>query len=168
MKFDDVVFTRRSVRKFKDIEIDKKDILKILDIAMASPSSKNKQPWHYIVVTNKEILNKIKEFAIYYKYNSTAIIIVLADNNKITLVNPMWPYDLSATTQNILLGARSLGIGSVWCGIYPRQSLIEKITNLLDIPSNLIPFSLVQLGYPLKEKFDYISRFDENNITFID
>lgn len=57
----DFIYNRKSVRKFKDIEVPKGDILKLLDVATHAPSPKNQQTWHFVVVQNKDLINKIAD-----------------------------------------------------------------------------------------------------------
>jgi nitroreductase len=63
-----------------------------------------------------------------------------------------WMEDCSAATQNILLAAHAIGLGAVWCGLYPRTAWYEGVARLLDLPHHVMPLSIVAVGHPLEEK----------------
>lgn len=145
------IFERRSIRKFTDRKISEEDLKSILTAAMCAPSANNSQPWEYIVVTERRLLDLITEAHPYTGMLKTAdmAIIVCTDNS---LSRSYWPQDCAASTQNILLEARELGIGSCWCGVYPVEKRVEAIRNLFDIPDSFTPFSVIALGYPAESK----------------
>ncbi len=165
-----VIYTRRSVRSYADKEIPEEDILKILKAAMLAPSAGNEQPWHFIVVRSREKLRKLAEAHPYGKMvaRAAAAIIVCCDPKLSKYPYPMWVQDCSAATQNILLAARALGIGSVWIGVYPVEDRMEAIRNVLGIPRDVIVFSLVPLGYPHSENdfYEAPDRFKEERIHY--
>ena len=63
-----------------------------------------------------------------------------------------WTQNLSATVENMLLAATGLGLGAVWCGVYPRTQRVEAVRQLLDIPSDVVPFAYAAVGHPAKDK----------------
>ncbi|MFW6449877.1 MAG: nitroreductase family protein [Nanoarchaeota archaeon] len=139
--------TRRSIRKFKAGEVTDEQIKEILDCAMQAPSAVNAQPWHFVVIRNK--LNDIARIHPYAKMASQAsVAIMLCAEPAKEKIPGFFPQDLAAATQNILLAAHSLGLGSVWCGIYPNDELVEKFRNLFEIPEHITPFSVIPIGYP--------------------
>lgn len=60
--------------------------------------------------------------------------------------------DCAAATENILLAAHGLGLGACWLGIYPREGRVTGMRKLFRLPTNIIPFALISLGYPAEEK----------------
>ncbi|MDD2718010.1 MAG: nitroreductase family protein, partial [Candidatus Wallbacteria bacterium] len=60
--------------------------------------------------------------------------------------------DCSAATENMLIAAASLDLGAVWLGVYPRNERVEGLKKLLNLPENLLPFSLIPIGYPAETK----------------
>ncbi len=62
-----------------------------------------------------------------------------------------WVQDCSASIQNILLQVVEMGLGAVWCGVYPRENRMEAVRGLLDIPDNILPLALIPFGYPAVE-----------------
>lgn len=143
----DNILNRKSVRKYtsQKVEQDKIDIL--LKAGMASPSAMNKQPWEFIVISDKKTLEniaKILPYALPAKNASVAIIV--CGNSDVSGV--YWVQDCSAVAENILLAAESLKLGAVWCGIYPQEDRVKGIQHLLMIPKNIIPLCVIPVGYP--------------------
>lgn len=73
--------------------------------------------------------------------------------------------DCAASIQNMLLAAHGLGLGAVWCGLYPIPELVEPITKLLGLPNHVIPVSMVVVGNTEKQAKE-LDRYDENCIRF--
>ncbi len=130
-----MIYTRRSIRVYSDRQISDEDIEKILKAAMLAPSAGNEQPWHFIVVRDKETLKKMSEAFTFGQMlpNASAAIVVCADPKLSKYPYEMWVQDCSAATENILLAARCLGIGSVWLGVYPGGRM-KALRELLGIP----------------------------------
>mgnify|MGYP000915949258 CR=1 FL=1 len=147
------ILTRRSIRKFTAKAVSDEKIKILLEAAMHAPSAGNSQPWHFIVVKDRKILDKIPDFhphAMMLKACNTAII-VCADPAMEKYKN-RWSQDCSAATENILLAAHASGLGAVWVGIYPVEERVKGTSSLLNLPKRIIPFSIVALGYPAEEK----------------
>lgn len=157
---------RRSTRVFNNKKIDQKDIKTILECAMSAPTARNQQGWRFIVVDDKEILSQISNGLEQGKMAKDAShAIVVCYDIKDEVASLYWQQDSSASTQNILLGATSLGIASVWIAVYPREQKVNFVTNLFKLPRNLKPLSIVALGY--KEGFlKELNRFDESKIRY--
>lgn len=143
------IFKRRSIRKYLDKPVAKEDIDDLLRAAMAAPSAGNEQPWEFIVVDDKNVLKKIADVHPYAKmlYEAPVAIVVCGDLNK-EKHKGFWVQDCSAATQNILLEATDKGLGTVWIGVYPDDTRVKDISNIFGIPSNVIPLSIVAVGYP--------------------
>ncbi|MEE8591962.1 MAG: nitroreductase family protein [Spirochaetia bacterium] len=146
------IMTRRSIRRFKDKAVEEKKIETLLRAAMQAPSARNSQPWHFIVITERELLSAIPEFHPYAKMlvQAPAAIMVCGDariEESIEYINA----DCSAAAQNLLLAAHDLGLGAVWLGIYPRERRVEEIRKLLGIPRTITPIALVALGYAAED-----------------
>lgn len=158
----ETILNRKSVRVYSDNEIPQSDIQTILKAAMASPSSKDGRPWHFIVINDKETLHQLAEKlpnASMVK-NANKAIIVCGDT---TLSPNNWYIDGSAATQNILLAAESLGIGSVWTAVYPYEDRAEALNQVIPLPENIRALSLIPLGYPAREETPK-DKFDESRI----
>ena len=125
---------------------------KILKAGMNAPSAHNLKPYDLIVIKNKETLNKLAEAGQYSKmlYEANAAIAVCsrADNKE----TPYWQADCGAVTENILLEATHLGIGTCWIGEYPDLEKTAREKEILEIPDNYQLFCLISMGYPAAEK----------------
>lgn len=139
--------TRRSVRLYDEKQITKEMLEEIIDCARLAPSARNKQPWEFIVITKKSVLEKIAEIATYGKFikNAAACIIVCGDHENHHLVE-----DGSAATENILLAASALGIGGCWVAGW-QKAYCREIKELLGIPEEKDIVSILPLGYPKME-----------------
>jgi len=145
------IFARRSIRKFHSNPVDDEKIDLMLQAAMAAPSANNAKPWHFIVVKDRQTLNRLADIHPYAKmcYEATMAIVVCADP---AISNNYWPQDCSAATQNILLAGTSLGLGTVWLGVHPRMERKEPIKKLFRVPDELEVLSIVAAGYPAEKK----------------
>lgn len=145
------IYNRKSVRRFTDEKITKEDLIKIIRAGMSAPSTCNFQPWHFIVIQDEKTLKDmttIHENAGMFK-QAAAGIIVLGDITKVLSgAEEFWMEDCSAATENILLATEALGLGAVWTGIYPETRRTRKLKEYLNLPNNIIPFSLIALGHP--------------------
>ena len=147
-----VIMSRKSVRKFTDQIVPKKILEIILKAGMAAPSASNRQPWTFIVVTERTILNKLADELPYAKmcYTAAAAIVVcgVPENILSDKENAYWVQDCSAATENILLAVESLELGAVWTACYPYESRIKPVREILNIPENIIPLNVIPIGYP--------------------
>lgn len=132
---------------------------------MAAPTAANSQPWEFVVVTLPDTLALIRDRLLFARYNAPAAIVVCGNleiaNN--TAARNFWVQDCSAATENILIAAAALGLGSVWIGIYPLPSVIEPVRGILGLPPNVTPLSLVYVGYPAEER-PPSERYDEERV----
>ena len=147
----DWIFTRRSIRRFHANPVDDEQVESLLKAAMAAPSANNARPWHFIVIRDRQILDRIAEVHPYAKmcYEATLVIAVCGDP---TVSRLYWPQDCSAATQNILLAGTAMGLGTVWLGVHPRLERKEPLSALLGVPSGVELLSLVAVGHPAEKK----------------
>lgn len=162
------IFTRRSVRNFKDQSIEKEKIEEILRAAMHAPTAMNKQPWKFIVVTNIDVIRKLSKMAMYSMplETATACVIALGDTTKDDRPEGC-NTACSVAIQNLMLQAKSLDIGSCWIGVYPLEDRMEYVKSIVDVADELIVHSLVALGYSEGDS-TVVDRFDESLVTYID
>ncbi len=147
------ILDRRSIRRFTDQKIDHEVITQLLDAAMHAPSAVNKQPWHFIVIDRRQLMDKIMEIHPHAGMFRTASHgIVVCGDESLQHDDGYWVVDCGAATQNLLLAAHSLGLGACWVGLHPREGRKAAFTTLLDLPSHVKPFALVALGYPGEKK----------------
>ena len=160
----DFIFTRRSIRKYTSESIDEKTIKLLLKAGSYAPSANNYQPWHFIVITDREKLDKLSMVHPYAKMLQQApLAILICGDNNIQSILGYQAVDCSAATQNILLAAHALGLGGVWLGVYPREQRMKDIKEFLHLPENINPISLISIGHPAEE-IKHPERFKEEKI----
>jgi nitroreductase len=142
------IFKRRSIREYTDTKISNEDIDMIIKASMNAPSANNERPTFYLVIDDIEKLKFLSDINQYGKMLTKAshAIIVCAKE-----VSSFWVQDAAAATENILLEATSLGIGSCWIGLYPKD-VEREIKDYFKIPEDIRAFSIISLGYPLNSK----------------
>lgn len=160
----EVIKNRRSIRTYIDKEVEEEKILEILKAAMQAPSSKDSSPWEFVVVDNKEILFELSKTHHKSTHIKDAKLCIAVTGNKERFLKPdKWIHDLGACTQNILLECTNQGLASCWVGVHPKSKVIDKVRATLNLPENLIPYSLVSIGYSNEEN-NFIDKFDKNKI----
>jgi len=149
----DVFLARRSVRHYQKKQIPPQMITDILEAAMAAPSAVARDPWHFIIVRDKDILESIADGLPNGKMliDAAAAIVVCGDIEKAHDKQESYLLqDCSAAIENIVLAATALGIGTCWLGIHPRPDRISHIRKALGIPAGIIPVAAVSMGWPTK------------------
>lgn len=146
------IFERFSVRSYSDKPIAPEDRDIILRAAAAGPSAGNKRPWSFIVVDDRALLVKMAE-AKGPTGNAlkTAQFAVLACGDTTRpkeSTREMWVIDTAIALQNMTLTAWTLGIGSLWIGVWPNQSIVQNVAELFKLPPELVPHSMMAFGYP--------------------
>ena len=148
-----VIQKRRSIRKYKKTDVSKEKIIEIIKAGMNAPSAGNEQPWEFIVITDRKLLDKIMEIHPYAQ--------MLAETNTAILVcgnlakekhKDYWIQDCSAAVENMLLEIVNQNLGGVWLGVYPRQNRCKQLAKLFFLPENVIPFAIIALGEAAEEK----------------
>lgn len=169
MEVIDAILSRKSVRQFSDKEIAEDTITTLLKAAMAAPSAVNRQPWKFVVVKDPQKKKELIDIMPYGKYDSPIIIVpCVKELSTIPTMHDLAFCDLAAATENILLAAHALGLGAVWCAVYPNKGRIKEIKKILDLPITINPYSCIYVGYPAQEdKSKVKDKFDENNILVI-
>lgn len=159
---------RRSIRNFNQKAIEKEKLLELVKAGMQAPSAGNQQPWEFIIITNKEVLDKLSNAARGAKplLEATAAIVVLGKSQNLKYPD-FAQQDLAACTQNILLEAVNQNIGAVWIGIAPIQERINYVKNILELNDTVYPFSIIALGYSDDNLYVFIDRFDDKKIIWI-
>ncbi|NJB68383.1 nitroreductase [Desulfobaculum xiamenense] len=145
----EAIATRRSIRKFTDQPVSADDLRAILEAAMTAPSAGNAQPWHFVLITDRERLDAIPDWHPYSAMcrQAQAAILVCAEP-ALEKYPGYWVQDCSAATMSILLAAHGLGLGAVWCGVHPDEARAEAARAAYGLPAGIMPFALVPIGHP--------------------
>ncbi|MDD3643540.1 MAG: nitroreductase family protein [Candidatus Krumholzibacteria bacterium] len=158
----DIIFRRRSIRRFAPGQIPEEALRTLLGAGMSAPSSNDRQPWEFVLVTERAHLDRLAEAHPHGKmlFEAAAAIAVCG----LPGISPdYWVQDCSAATENILVAAAALGLGSVWLGCHPRQERVAAVREILGIPASIGVLSLVALGRPAEAK-EPRDRYDEARV----
>ena len=162
----DLLKQRRSIRKYKDKAVEQEKLDIILKSALLSPSSRGIRPWEFIVVTDKEMLEKLsqcKAHSAQFLKDAPLGIVVIADST----ASDVWIEDVSIASTIIQLTAQSLGLGSCWIQVRNRKTADNRssedyIKELLNIPEKYSVDNIIAIGYPAEEKKPY----DEDSLLY--
>lgn len=153
MEAMEAILSRRSIRRYEEGKIPEELIQKMLAAAMSAPSASNEQPWHFIVIDDRRILDEIPGYHPFASMlREASLAIAVCGDLELQNHDGYWIQDCSAATENILLAAHALGLGAVWLGVHPRQDRVEATRKLLSIPENVRPLCLIAVGYPAERK----------------
>jgi nitroreductase len=150
----DWILKRRSIRQFTEQKITSDQITMPMEAAMAAPSAMNLKPWKFVVVQSTEQLGQLRKALPFGKIEAPCAIVVCGDlrSFKKPVLERFWVQDCSAATQNILLAATLLELGTVWCGVHPISTIEKAVRKTLDIPEAVIPLNVIFVGYPAEQK----------------
>ena len=163
------IATRVSVRAYLDKAVEDEKIEKLLRAGMAAPSAVNKQPWHFVVVTDKQQLEALAEANPNAGMAARAplAIVVCGDLDRALegIASEYWVQDCSAVTQNILLAANAMDLGAVWTGTYPIKERCDAVSKILQLPENVLPLNTIVIGYPERDNQPK-DKWDPNKISY--
>ena len=144
--------SRKSVRKFDDSKtISEEDMKTIIDCGMSAPSAMNERSSHFVVVRDQALRDKLAGFYPYAQFirNPTAVAVLVCSDHSKLIIPEYWQQDCGAATENMLVAAASMGIGSTWSGVFPMQESKENdVRALLGIPEGIKVFNIIGFGYP--------------------
>lgn len=168
MELKDVLLKRRSVRKFTDQIVSDEVIDELLHAAMSGPSACNRCPWEFFAITNAQKLEELRSASRFTKMSAPLAIVVCGNLSRALPVqlSEFWVQDCSAATENILLRACDLGLGSVWCGIHPQKRAVKRVREILELKEKWIPLNIIWLGYPA-ETPEPRDQYDKKRIHYI-
>ena len=165
----DNIATRTSIRDYEARPVEKEKIEKMLRAAMAAPTAMNKQPWHFVVVDQRNVLDALAGANPYAKMLKKAPLAIVVCGNTDKMIEgggrDFWIQDASAATENLLLAAHAMGLGAVWTGAYPSEERCISISKVLSLSDNLIPLNMIVVGYPAEQPQPK-QKFKEENISY--
>ncbi|MDR2547795.1 MAG: nitroreductase family protein [Lachnospiraceae bacterium] len=172
MTIMEAIRNRRSIRTFKaGAKVSDSQIKVLLEAAMLAPSACNSRPWEFVVIKDRNILEQIRKAHPYtgmLKTASLAIVIIALPEiqEKVSggLPKGFYPQDCGAATENILLAAMEMGLGTCWCGVYPHSRMIAKIQKIL--ATDKLPFNIIAIGVP-DESPAARGMYEEEKVTWI-
>ncbi|MBC8570887.1 nitroreductase family protein [Zongyangia hominis] len=158
----DVIRNRRSIRQYQNKPVPDDLVKELLTAGFYAPTGRRAKPWHFIVVNEPQKLQTMMKIHPYMGMLKTApmAIIVCGDTS---LSPDLWTADCAAATQNILLQAYDLGLGTCWCGIEPNEQRMDEFGKLFDLPEHVKVYSAIAVGFPDEEK-PAPERYDESAV----
>ncbi|MDG3548359.1 nitroreductase family protein [Methanobacterium formicicum] len=143
----EAVTQRKSIRKYKDKEIEKEKLIKVLESARIAPSASNRQEWKFIVVKDENTRNKLVSAAHDQKFVGQAPVTIVACSTESERIMPCgqhaYTVDLSIAVSFMMLEATELGLGTCWLGAFDEEAVKE----ILGIPSDIRVPAMFTLGY---------------------
>ncbi len=165
----DNIATRTSIRDYEARPVEKEKIEKMLRAAMAAPTAMNKQPWHFVVVDQRNVLDALAGANPYAKMLKKAPLAIVVCGNTDKMIEgggrDFWIQDASAATENLLLAAHAMGLGAVWTGAYQSEERCISISKVLSLSDNLIPLNMIVVGYPAEQPQPK-QKFKEENMSY--
>ena len=153
MEAMEAILSRRSIRRYTDQPVSDETIKELLEAAMSAPSAGNEQPWHFVVIKDREILNAIPNLHPHSGMLKDApVAILVCGDLDLQKYEGYWVQDCSAATQNLLVAVQAKGLGGVWLGVYPIEDRVVGIRKMLGMPDNVVPFALLSIGHPAEQK----------------
>lgn len=166
----DAIFSRKSVRKFKDEKLSEEAIHTILKAGMSGPTCVNARDWSFIVVDDLTLLKQMADAngkpAKLLEKAPLAILICGDTSKAFKMANDYWIIDGAIAGQNMILAAQDLGIGSVWLGTYPQMERVQAQKELFNLPEDQIPHSIIAFGYPQEEKNENRDLYDQTVVHY--
>jgi nitroreductase len=152
MAVAEIIAKRRSIRSYKPgIEVSDEQIRNVLEAAMLAPSACGMRPWEFIVVRDRaklDAIHAIHPFTGMLKTAAAAIIVVANTEIRNEISGDCIPQDCAAATENILLQAVAEGLGTCWCGIFPKPEHVAGFSELFGLDDSHVPFNVIALGVP--------------------
>lgn len=148
----EVIHARKSVRSYTDRQVSRGQVDTLIRAGMAAPTARNVQPWFFVALDDRVLLDSLAEALPYAKMlaKATVAIVVCGDTIKATEGKTLgyWQQDCSAATQNVLLAAEAIGLGAVWTGVYPNMERASAVSRILKLPEHIKPLAVIPVGYP--------------------
>jgi len=160
----DAILTRRSIRKYTDRAVPDELVTELLKAAMAAPSAGNQQPWQFIVVRDRDLLEGISTVSPYtgMAREAQVAIVICGDLSRVQR-SDFWIQDGAAATENLLVAANALELGAVWLGMHPVEERVAQLRALFGVPDHIVPFAVVSIGYPAEDPGP-VDRFDSSRV----
>lgn len=159
----DAISTRTSIRAYQDRPVGADTVELLLRAAMSAPSARNRQPWAFIVVDDKDLLRQLADSLPYAQSAAAApmaVVVcgVLTESQGATNAG-WWVQDAAAASENLLLAVHAVGLGAVWTGVYSYEDRVRAVRNVLGLPRHVVPLNVIPIGYPAenpapKQKWD--------------
>lgn len=157
------IYDRRSIRKYTTDPVSDEQIRALLEAAVMAPTAANRQPWHFVVITDRSMIDQIRATHPYAAMLAQAPVCICVCAE----ADPAGYYqqDCGAATENLLLVAKDMGLGTCWLGVAPQTERMDPIASLLGLPQGIVPFNLIAVGWPDEER-PRPERFSEAKVHY--
>ena len=146
------IHSRKSVRRYTDEPVSLEELHTLVRAGFAAPSGANKQPWEFVVVTERERLDAMSRLLVWGKMLDKAPAAIVVCSNLRTIEDDiavkLSMLDCAAACENILLAAEGTGLGAVWCAAYPYDENVAGIRKIAELPEEIIPVAVISVGRP--------------------
>jgi nitroreductase len=149
----EAIMGRRSIRQYAPDPVTDDELGLLLRAAMAAPSAGNQQPWHFVTVRERALLDELSTATQYAAPLARAPLGLVVCAETRDLKHPgYWVIDCSAAIENLLVAAHAAGLGAVWIGVYPVQERVDNVARIIGTPEGIVPMSMVGVGHPAEGK----------------
>lgn len=166
----DAILNRRSIRQYTSQPLSTGEIKQLLTAAMSAPSCMNCRDWSFIVVTDRDMLQRMAagngKPAEPLKQAAAGILICGDLLRTFSKAPEYWIIDCAIAAENICIAAQAMNIGSVWLGTWPQMERVKNQSALFDLPEHIVPHSIIALGYPDGEPKPRPCIYEENRVHF--
>ena len=144
---------RRTIRKFTEDNVSEEQVETLLEMAMCAPNRLNRQPWHFLVIRDKELQKQIADTYKVRPYVEQAPVVIAIGANPDESVT--WMMDIAAAAENLLLAATAMGLGGAWFGapgtVFSNQTE-DLLREELSIPPHIRIPTMLAIGHPAEER----------------
>jgi len=147
----DAIHSRKSVRTYTGEPVSKEELETLVKAAMAAPTAVNRQPWSFIIVTDRKTLNTLADelpFAKMLAKAGAGIIVCAIPSKAHENSREFAVIDATLAGENILIAAEALGLGTVWTSVFPHEDRMTAVRRILNIPADVLPLNIIPVGHP--------------------
>ncbi len=161
MNVIEAILARRSIRAFEARPVEREKFRTLLEAGMAGPSGMNTRPWAFVVIDDPARLSELR--ARLNKPSSAPAAIVVCGQPVDDAGQRYWALDCAAATENILLAAVELGLGTCWIAVHPKPDAIAATREVLGLPQDVNPLCVINVGYPAEDK-EPRTQYDDSRV----
>lgn len=173
MELYEGLLTRRSIRQYdSEKKVSRQDIEDIIKAASYAPSAHNKQPWEFLVIEDRQVMEGFRAVQPWTSFakNASCVIVVCGNVNEAfhrEKANDEWNFadvDCALAAQNLLLACHAKGLGACFCGAAPMPLIVEGVRQYLNLPDYIRPLAIVPIGYPAENPKQPDNRYNEHKV----
>ena len=160
------MLSRRSIKSYTTQPVQDEAVTALLTAAMSASSAGDAQPWHFIVIQERRMLDKIAKLHPHSQTIGEApVVIVVCADERAQKYMGLLVQDCAAATQNLIVAAHAKGLGAVWLRVFPVKEMISAVREVLSTPKHVTPFSLIPIGHPAEKK-PPINRYASERVRY--